>query len=221
MSLPAKQPFDMSRAFRQKPQLCFNFWGRLESITEICETVEADIARKLTELDAQAKLLHSEPDDERKSDLIDSIGDDYFTYSNQWTQVIRESFYLALCSSFEYHLMELSEEYAKYVNPSVVLTDIRDKGLRKCERILKMAGIPHSAFGKEWLALKELYRFRNRIAHAGAIHDAETMHLATKHQEIVVPPGSTERRIAITRDGVSGLAKVMIGAIQKIRSAIG
>lgn len=195
-------------------------WSRLESIPEICDAIEEDIARRLADLDERTQAITDEQEDEYRSHLSDSIAEEYYTYSTEWTQVIRESFFLALCSSFEFHLALLSDSYARHVKSAFSTKDIDGRSLRRCETFLKRLGLPESAFGQHWVSLKELYKFRNRIAHAGALYDEDTYKLAKPHKDIFENPGGHAERIKIRKDGVSVLTRVMTRALQNITSEL-
>jgi hypothetical protein len=207
----------MARSFHLKSaHSTHGLWSRLESIPKICDAIEKDISHRLAELDTQTQAIAGERQSEDRSHLSDSIADEYYTYSTEWTQVIRESFFLALCSSFEFHLTILSDSYAEHIKSAFRTKDVGDRGLRKCETFLKRLGLPKSVFGPDWSSLKEFYKVRNRIAHAGALYNEHTCEFAKRHKEVFEDPIKNGERIKIGNDGVSGLVKVMIRALRNI-----
>jgi len=189
-------------------------WDRIGIAKELCEDFESHIAAKVRELDLNAVEIAKFDDDDHRDAAYDGLDERQHRYSSEWTSLLRESLFLALCSSFEHYVTRFADAYAEYESMPFKCRDLNDRGIRACETLMRRAGLSTKAFQSEWRKLKELYLIRNRIAHGGGDHNDETRNLVKRYPTIFSVP--TREKVEILPHGISSLCEIMTAALRQI-----
>lgn len=196
-------------------------WSKIGVAKEFCCEFEFIIKEKLQLLDARAEEIREIEDSEHKDALFDQLSDKYDAYSIEWPHLLRESLLLALCSSFEYHITRLADVYAEGKGSQFRASDLKDRGLKRCETLMCRVGMPQDAFGGVWKQLKCVYDIRNRIAHSGAGYNDDTRRLTKKFPDIFKKQkfevgSKIPELIEIQENGIVHLCSLMTEALREI-----
>ena len=149
---------------------------------EISSAQEAFLATKLREIDERFDGLKEIEDEDHREYYADLWLQEENRYSTTWAAIARRSLFLAVCSSFELHLIHLANSYAADCQSPFRVRDLADSGIRGCKLLFVKLWVDDpasesAAFGTEWETVTTLYEVRNRIAHSGGKVDKG---LATK-----------------------------------------
>ena len=148
------------------------------------DTFERDIEAQANRLDARAELF-------------DKHSDRWHALAIGFPARFFNSFLSALCAWSEAELASLCRVYEGRHPNALKLSDLSDKGLRRCQTYLKrVAGVHYPDKSKEWSVLLQLFEIRNHLAHAAA--SAAT--IGTEARELLdahgcVAPGVDEIRL--------------------------
>ena len=193
-------------------------WSRFDVVKELAWDMECSMRAKIKSLNEQASKLNEIEDENHRDHLSDAFSDEYFSYTTEWIPLIRESLLLSICSSFEYHLERLSGSYGRACGSSFKLGDMKDRGLTRSRKFMIRLGVEEDAFGAAWRSLGDVYKVRNRIAHAGSISDVETQKAIASQSEIFEQGDVNDYSIKIKDDGIEKVCELMQQAIRDINN---
>ena len=155
--------------------------------------IEGMMRRRAKDIEAKSKHADGFDNDEGQSYHMDALIEDYENYANEWPFLYRESLLLSLCSFFEHHMIDFSDRIAGACGIDFRVRDLKDRGLSGCRTLLQRCGIAASVFSSSNLdMLIELYRYRNRIAHAGGRHNEDTRKRIEKFEDFFIRLDHTE-----------------------------
>jgi hypothetical protein len=193
-------------------------WSRFDVVKELAWDMECSMRRRIESLNEQASKLKDIEDEDYRDHLSDTYSDEYFSYTTEWIPLIRESLLLSICSSFEYHLDRLSSSYGRACGSSFKLGDMKDRGLTRSRKFMIRLGVEEKAFGSAWQALGDIYKVRNRIAHAGSISDGETQKAIQAQSEVFEQGDVNDYSIKIKEDGIERVCELMQQALRDINN---
>ena len=148
------------------------------------------------------------------------LGDEYDRYS-QWINIMRYSLVLTLGSIFEDHLKRIAESFLFFKNePPIKWGEQKNKGPTAPRSILIKQGIPQEAFEGNWSVLMDVYKIRNKIAHAGGRHDKSTADLIEKMPNILCEASDDPKRIQLVDGGIKAICVLMADMMKSINAAI-
>lgn len=130
-------------------------------------------------------------------------------YKEEWPQIQRRSFLLSVCSEIEFQLTEFTDTFAQSKKSTFRIKDISGKGISRCELLLKRLGVPDCHFHGPWTKLKNIFKIRNRVAHAGALYDPPTLQIAKGMPEIFLSPGSEKDRVTLTENWMEPFSDIV------------
>jgi len=191
-------------------------WTRVDVVKDLALDLECAMSAKFKELDAQASKLNEVEDENYREYLSESYADDHYSYTNEWIPVIRESLLLSICSSFEYHLGRLCDKYGETCGSNFRISDMKDRGITRCRNFLLRLGIDKAAFGDAWNRLQDIYKVRNRIAHAGSISDCSTQSAIKSETDVFEAVENKAYSIMIKENGIENVCELMTEALRNI-----
>lgn len=217
MTQPDNQP---KRPFWRPQFVSHGLWSRFDLVKELAWDMESSMKSKIKDLDERASRLSEVEDEEYRSHLSDTFSDEYYSYTKEWIPVIRESILLSICSSFEYHLGRLCDSYGSAYGTSFKIKDLNDRGITRCRTYFLRVGVSEVAFGVAWNRLNNIYKVRNRIAHAGSISDETTQSALRTEPDIFDLSDTSSRKIKITEDGIEKICDLMAEALRNLNSEL-
>lgn len=197
----------------------------LTNIRQMSLEIEAMMHRRAKEIETKSELDNSIEHDEGLSPQMDALIEDYHNYANEWPFLFRESLLLSLCSFYEHHLMDFSDRIAGATGSSFRVRDLKDRGLTGCRKLLLKCGIGESTFKEaDFDRLTDLYRFRNRVAHAGGRHDGETLKRIKGYDNFFIHPDhpkypNAQKSILVKASAVDETCKLMESSFQIVGDA--
>lgn len=165
----------------------------LSNVRQMSLEIEGMMRRRAKDIEAKSKQADGFDNDEGQSYHMDALIEDYENYANEWPFLYRESLLLSLCSFFEHHMIDFSDRIAGACGIDFRVRDLKDRGLSGCRTLLQRCGIAASVFSSSNLdMLIELYRYRNRIAHAGGRYNEDTRKRIEKFEDFFIRLDHTE-----------------------------
>lgn len=165
----------------------------LSNVRQMSLEIEAMMHRRAKEIESKSKLDNSIEHDEGLSPQMEALIEDYHNYANEWPFLLRESLLLSLCSFYEHHLIDFSDRIAGATGSLFRVRDLKDRGLTGCRKLLHKCGVGESTFKEaDFDRLIDLYRFRNRVAHAGGRHDDQTLKRIGEYDDFFIQPDHPE-----------------------------
>lgn len=90
-------------------------------------------------------------------------------------------------------MIDFSDRIAGATGSSFRVRDLKDRGLNGCRKLLLKCGLEGATFKEaNFDKLTDLYRFRNRVAHAGGRYDDETLKRIEQYVDFFVQPDHPE-----------------------------
>lgn len=170
---------------------------------------------QMTELNG-AKTTHTEWNHR----LHDQLENECERYS-AWINLMRHSLVLLLGSIFEDHLKRMAESLAAFKRSSPIhWNGLKNKGLKAVRQVLIEQGIASTAFAKSWCSLIDVYKIRNKIAHAGGRHDQNTAKLLAKMPAILGEDSEDPKQIWLVDGSVEAICGLMANAMKPINQAV-
>ncbi len=206
----------MSKPRFRPSKAIYGLWSRFEVVQQLAADMEDVVEKKIRDLDERAKGLHEVEGEEFRDYLSDSMADEHYGYQSEWIPLIRESLLLSICSSFEFHLGRLCDEYAVACRTPFRMRDLNDRGIKRCQTMLARLGVDQVAFGTSWDAVAQIFEIRNKIAHAGGYHDGQIRKKIVSRSDVFEPGGKFDRSIRIRADGIEKVCQHMTEALWQI-----
>jgi hypothetical protein len=194
----------------------YGLWSRFDVVQQLAADMENVVEKKIGDLDERAKGLHEVEDEEYRDYLSDSMADEHHSYQKEWIPLIRESLLLSICSSFEFHLGRLCDEYASACKSPFRIRDLNDRGIKRCRTMFTRLGVEEVAFGASWDALAQIFEIRNKIAHAGGYYDDQTRKKIDSRSDVFEQCEEFDRSIKIREDGIQAVCEHMTEALRQI-----
>ena len=189
-------------------------------VKELAWDMEFSMRSKIQSLNDQASKLNEIEDEDHRDHLSETFSEEYFSYTTEWIPLMRESLLLSICSSFEYHLERLSSSYGRACVSTFKVGDMKDRGITRSRKYMIRLGVEEAAFGTAWRSLGEVYKVRNRIAHAGSISDEEAQKAIKSRSDIFEQGDVNDYTIKIKEDGIKKVCDLMQQALRDINNRL-
>ncbi|MDF1656715.1 MAG: hypothetical protein P1U58_03825 [Verrucomicrobiales bacterium] len=206
----------MSKHFFRPSMALYGLWSRFDVVQQLASDMENIVESKINELGERWEGLREVEDEEYRDHLSDSLADEHHSYQKEWIPLIRESLLLSICSSFEFHLGRLCDEYAAACKSPFRISDLNDRGIKRCRTMLRRLGVDDVAFGASWNALAQIFEIRNKIAHAGGFYDDSIRKKIGARSDVFEQCEEFNRSIKIRADGIQVVCEHMTEALRLV-----
>jgi len=146
-----------------------------------------------THLSEQAKKLSTANLSPKELDEInDFYGDEYWSYSERFPRILRNSFLVSAISLLEYEMNVVCERLKKNQGLRISLSDLKGDVLERTRKYCQNAGLELPDNNTTWQDIKHYYKVRNCIVHTNSL----VMELQRKDRKELIPYLNSRRIIS-------------------------